>query len=584
MIRLFLLFTLLFGVSASYSLGKCGTPLLFQQLGNLSELLRIAPSKKMAPAWAARTFTTDNFSIHYALTGPHKVLTTSVDTGILNNYESIYSTQSPSLTDKAKQKATYVQMDSQNLSHPVYITKMAEYFEMARTEYLGKLKMKLAETERESHYFLVPAKPGKYQVDVVDISEAEDFYGDEIYALTYPPGLGEGIVFENDFMFNAGTRNFPNLQAITSVYERGPVSQIINYNTDWDKGLKITAVHEFYHSVQYAYTPNISEFHFWYEASATGREETLAPDVNDYFQYLPNIFDRHSTASLTQNCFLCLETYGNSIFFTYLKHKLGDGFDKGIWENLEKNMQIEDAMEAVFVMNNTSMNKLYPGFVQPLVFTQSISPNPFETYSEDTDSWPILTRNDLDLENLSEITFKMSPLTYTAFDINLGTNGQRKKIDLTLGEFVTVATSYAGLVTVQDLDANQTGTIMPLPSDDNSENVLIFSNNSWTESATLKLNPFVIVSNTEIIPFPNPYTLTESSPNLLFTKPTDADSLTEIKVYNEFGQNVSTFNLALDSEDWSWNLTDLQNKVLFPGIYFVKVDNQPVKPLLVLNK
>ena len=87
----------------------------------------------------------------------------------------------------------------------------------------------------------------------------------------------------------------------------------------------------------------------------------------------------------------------------------------------------------------------------------------------------------------------------------------------------------------------------------------------------------------EIVPFPNPYNLSGSTASLLFTRPATADSLTEMIVYNEFGIMVDTVTLALESEDWSWNLTNADDNLLLPGMYFLKSEGQPVKSLLVLS-
>jgi len=350
--------------------------------------------------------------------------------------------------------------------HPSFVIKMAEYFELAWEEYVDSLGMKVAMTEYPSRFYDIPVTTGKYQVDVVDISEAENYHTQEVYALTYPPGLGEGIVMENDFLYNFNfSSSFPDYRPITSVYNRGPEPQLIDYSIDWQKGLKVTAVHEFYHSVQYAYTPDFVDFdyHFWYEASATGMEEHLATEVNDYLQYLPDIIDKHRTSSLTRDCGSCLEIYGNGIFFTYLTYTLGNGFDKGIWENLEAKMNLENAMESVFAESNGSMAELYPGFVGPIVFARSESPNPFELYSSDIHRWPALSRLELDHENLESVSLKLPPLTYAAYDIKIGNSTRKKKVEFTKGESVNIAAVYKGVLNSRVMDSLQNGYIFTFP-------------------------------------------------------------------------------------------------------------------------
>jgi len=124
---------------------------------------------------------------------------------------------------------------------------------------------------------------------------------------------------------------------------------------------------------------------------------------------------------------------------------------------------------------------------------------------------------------------------------------------------------------------------LPFPDSDDDENVLIVSNTSWTATANLTFSPFGFVEHSEIIPFPNPYTITSSNTTLLFTKPAKGDSLTDISIYNEFGFLVNTIELDRNSENWDWNLKDISGNTLIPGMYFLKTDAQSPKPLLVVN-
>src|SRR6185295_2665464 len=103
-----------------------------------------------------------------------------------------------------------------------------------------------------------------------------------------------------------------------------PVHSVVNeqtqhdYSQEWDIGLKVTLSHEIYHVLQFGYTPTTySSFHAWYELSAVGMEERLAPEVDDYFQYLPFVLSRHQSVSLfTPPAFI--ENYGNGIFHQFL--------------------------------------------------------------------------------------------------------------------------------------------------------------------------------------------------------------------------------------------------------------------------
>lgn len=88
--------------------------------------------------------------------------------------------------------------------------------------------------------------------------------------------------------------------------------------------MKVTAAHEFFHAVQYAY--NVYADKWWKEASATWNEDEIYSGINDYVQYIKNFF------SSPQNT-LEKSNYGGVVFAKYLSEKWG-GYDiiKRVWE------------------------------------------------------------------------------------------------------------------------------------------------------------------------------------------------------------------------------------------------------------
>ena len=93
--------------------------------------------------------------------------------------------------------------------------------------------------------------------------------------------------------------------------------------------LRVTAAHEFFHAIQFAY--DYGEDPWLMEATATWMEERVADDVNDNRQYLPygqlgapgrplDLFNRSG-----------FNQYGNWVFFEYLSGRFGTGVVKRIW-------------------------------------------------------------------------------------------------------------------------------------------------------------------------------------------------------------------------------------------------------------
>ncbi|MGH3347850.1 MAG: MXAN_6640 family putative metalloprotease, partial [Nocardioides sp.] len=101
------------------------------------------------------------------------------------------------------------------------------------------------------------------------------------------------------------------------------------FGADPVDSLRVTAAHEFFHAVQFAY--DYLEDPWLMEASATWIEERYADGVNDNRQYLPagqlvrtfRALDRFNSGSAIQ--------YGNWVFFEYLSQRFGPRIVKRIW-------------------------------------------------------------------------------------------------------------------------------------------------------------------------------------------------------------------------------------------------------------
>jgi hypothetical protein len=96
------------------------------------------------------------------------------------------------------------------------------------------------------------------------------------------------------------------------------------FKIDREGCVKVTAAHEFFHAVQYAY--NVDSDTWWKEASATWNEDEIYDGVNEYLQYLKGVFSS-PYKSLEKN------SYGGVVFAKCLSEKYGDySIIKRIWE------------------------------------------------------------------------------------------------------------------------------------------------------------------------------------------------------------------------------------------------------------
>ncbi len=95
------------------------------------------------------------------------------------------------------------------------------------------------------------------------------------------------------------------------------------------QSLRVTAAHEFFHAVQFAY--DYGEDPWLMEATATWMEERFADDVNDNRQYLP--YGQVGNPSRPLDTFnrQGFNQYGNWTFFEYLSNRFGTGIVRQIW-------------------------------------------------------------------------------------------------------------------------------------------------------------------------------------------------------------------------------------------------------------
>jgi Family of unknown function (DUF6055) len=97
------------------------------------------------------------------------------------------------------------------------------------------------------------------------------------------------------------------------------------------RSLRITAAHEFFHAVQFAY--DYAEDGWLMESSAVWVEERVADGVDDNRQYLRFGQVRRPARSLDLFDREGFSQYGNWVFLEYLSQRFGTSFVRRVWEN-----------------------------------------------------------------------------------------------------------------------------------------------------------------------------------------------------------------------------------------------------------
>jgi hypothetical protein len=99
------------------------------------------------------------------------------------------------------------------------------------------------------------------------------------------------------------------------------------YPSGRSTSLKVTAAHEFFHAIQYAY--DVREDTWLKESTATWMEERYDDRGNDNRQYVPFGQLAHPSQPLDQGTGSAV--YGNWLFFEYLSQHYGRGIVRKIW-------------------------------------------------------------------------------------------------------------------------------------------------------------------------------------------------------------------------------------------------------------
>ncbi|WP_182523885.1 MXAN_6640 family putative metalloprotease [Nocardioides dongkuii] len=145
--------------------------------------------------------------------------------------------------------------------------------------------------------------------------------------------------------------------------------------------LKVTAAHEFFHAVQFAY--DYTEDRWLLESTATWMEERFADKVNDNRQFLPSSQVQAPWLPLDTFSSTASNQYGNWVFWEYLGGRFGKGIVKDVWKRASpkgrKNPYSTGALKKV-LKRRGGFDKVYRSFAAANV-------TPGRTYPEGK-SWP----------------------------------------------------------------------------------------------------------------------------------------------------------------------------------------------------
>jgi hypothetical protein len=176
--------------------------------------------------------------------------------------------------------------------------------------------------------------------DYVDLVAAtfDDMWVREIDGLGYREPIDDGDGVYDVHIQQLGLQGVYGLAFPTGGFTSASHIQIDNNYTDnifqtrGQDGVQVTAAHEFFHAIQFAYYAPL-DAGWWQELTATWMEDVMFDDVNDYYQYQPFFFESPET-SLDEYPFSGLQPFAASIFGHYLEQTYGASTIRDTWESL----------------------------------------------------------------------------------------------------------------------------------------------------------------------------------------------------------------------------------------------------------
>ena len=332
----------------AYSGHVCGTAQMLNNLKNKNKTLKpLNAPKTIARSTGSACTASDLYDSVYTRTTKH--------------FEIFYTLEGPHKTTKA------------------YIDTLENALEYAWDFHVNKSKMRTPKGYFETYHYEMPTHDDLYPVEVIDMSTLRhyrSFFDEPCYycfGLTIPmDGEETELLIENDF------RHVPKGEAITDSITFGdktcPYSRATeefnhpiykySYAKNFAPALRVTAIHELYHAIQFRYLN--TSINFWFEASASGVEEIAAPDVDDYFENLPSLAENVGKPYTT-----LAKPYGAGILFMYLHNHVGHDVNRLIWENFAKepNKNFQYQLTQVASNKGLSADSLFHDFATKLVFT-----------------------------------------------------------------------------------------------------------------------------------------------------------------------------------------------------------------------
>ncbi len=497
-----------------------------------------------------------------------------------------------------------------NTLYQIYLDTMAFKLEEAYRFYTDSIGMVLSAPHPVSYQYSQPVITGKYTVEIIDVHHIRDdkrtdfrdmVKNQQIYGFVSLSDASKQYTYmfvENDYHYTPqGTakQSFTTDTGSECFYYASPAaitSGAVSYANETEKAFDVTVTHELYHAFQFEYETEFTDLHFWFEASATGMEEVLSPDINDYWQYTDLIFQSPQESMLEAGG---TRKYGQGLFLQYLFHNYPYSIEKEIWEHRRNNQGTDmiTTFDAVLSNNySTPLDSVQNDYYSHLLLSGSRSsadPNPF---SQDMSNFYTITPAPISdvIQKGDDATLTLSkPLSSKMYDLSslVGNDplyvSVRSGVTLSLIEIDTIADT-AEITALKGPTITLIGDSLTKPA------YLNFSSKkggSENIQLTQTLEDIFIFDGPSKLypPYPNPYNYRVHSGADITFPSSNIPEGTTIRILSRKGVVVQTLKKesGVDEIVWKGGLSS-QNKRL-PSGYYYYIDTYHNKPgkIILLN-
>jgi hypothetical protein len=422
---------------------------------------------------------------------------------------------------------------------PDYIDSVAYYFEYSLDALTNKIGIELDIKE------ICDNDRGEYNIYILNLSHST--YGYTEY-------------------------DFDNLISKEGEVPRYSSSIIIDNNfnglyTSGINGMKVTAVHEFFHAIQ------IGKFGLWgydiyfYEMLSTWSESFVFPDVKDYYQYLNTYFNS------TNVPFWMHRGYDMAIWGIFLEQKFSANIMKTILDNSKQYSPMQ-AIDVSLRQYNSSFSKEFAEFSNWVFFTGYRAQD--NAYFKDAKNYPVVFGN-----SVSRIQYN---LTVTNFNTSLRSYSTQYCEFAKGNDTINIISVHTNDKEAFEKNAYYYGlSIFQIAPEINDSRAISLMDDLQLlcdpEFPTDLKNFYLInhqyydTTNDDIKAFPNPLHLSNiGTGRMSFNVPTKTGDEAELFVFSSnmrlIYQNKQIVKSVFMKPGIEWDCVDLDNKIISSGIYF----------------